>query len=171
MEELTGREGGAAARDWRGPMTKNSGGGFCWQSSGYGRGGGALGTVAGKKEGAGKKGDNSSAPLFMGSSGAVFVFPAHDLANRGWDKFTPSGTWRHPERPIRPHRGPQGSNGWNSDRLRLPARESERRSAKSKTLKCFSGTTRPRVGPSPCGGILSDTNHEIYRHDPPRSRP
>ena len=37
----------------------------------------------------GRRGNDLSAPLFMGSSGAVSEFPAHDLPNRGWDRGVP----------------------------------------------------------------------------------
>ena len=109
----------------------------------------------------GRRGDDRSDPLFMRRSGAVSDFPAHDLPNRGWDRFVPSNTWRHPEHSIWPHHGPHTPNGWNSDLMWLPAREPEQRCAKSKTLKCFSGSTRPRVGPSPRRGIFPCTKGEV----------
>ena len=85
--------------------------------------------------------------------------------------FVQRDTWRPPERPIRPHRGPHSPNGWTSDRVWLPAREPERRRARSEALECVSDSTGPRVRPSQRSGIQCGANDQdsLTWHYPVRS--
>ena len=86
------------------------------------------------------------------------IFPPTISTIVGGIWFVQRAAWRHPERPIRPHRGPHGPNGWIPDRLRLPAREPKRRRARAGALECISAQTGRRVGPGSQSRIHQEAN-------------
>ena len=83
-------------------------------------GGDELGTVKEKKSEEEVK-ETVPAPYLWGGIPERFpIFRPTISTIVGGIYFVPHATWHYPERPIRPHRGPHGPNGWIPDRVRLP---------------------------------------------------
>ena len=86
-----------------------------------------------------RRGGDRSGPRFMGGIPERFpIFPPTISTIVGGICFVPQDTWHYPERPIRPHRGPHGPNGWIPDRLRLPG-------AGTQATPCVRRGTRVRL--------------------------
>ena len=120
-EELTG-EGKVGEGDGvRAPASDKGDGVRAPANGDEGSGCGALETAKKKSAKERKKERNCSGPLFMGGIPERFpFFPPTISTIVGGICFVPRATWHYPERPIRPHRGPHGPNGWIPDRMRLP---------------------------------------------------
>ena len=120
---------------------------------------GARDSEGGKCEGEEEGGETVPVPYLWGGIPERFpIFPPTISTIVGLIWFVQQATWRYPERPILPHRGPHGPNGWIPDRLRLPAREPKRRRARAGALECVSAQTGRRVGPSSQSRIHQEAN-------------